>query len=124
MPKNRFVQPEVVRLELSDGDWVEVKERLTYGEEQFLAGGALTEVSGMFDAADDIGIQLDLRKYTLRRMATWILDWSFCDVEDRRVAVSLDSIAMLDPDTAEEIDAAITAHIEALEAAKNAQAPG
>ena len=51
MGKNRFVTPDTARVELSDGDWIEIKERLTYGEQQRLAGGALTRMSGSGDGA-------------------------------------------------------------------------
>lgn len=114
--KNRFVTPDTVRIELSDGDWIEIKERLTYGEQQRLAGGALTRVRG---AGDNAAIDLDFERYTLLRMLTWLVDWSFVGANGKPVRVSMSSIAALDPDTAAEIDAAITAHIEALGAAKN-----
>lgn len=116
MSRNRFVLPNTVRAELSDGDWVEIKERLTYGEQQRLAGGALTKMSG---AAGEASIDLDFERYNLLRMETWLVDWSFVGANGKPVKISRAAIAALDTDTAAEIDAALTAHIEELEAAKN-----
>jgi len=106
-----------VRKELSDGDWIEIKERLTYGEQQRLAGGALTRMTSTGNT--DAGIDLDFERYNLLRMATWLVDWSFVDARDKPVRINQAAIAALDPDTAEEIDAAITEHLEALEDLKN-----
>jgi hypothetical protein len=122
MGKNRFVVPDTARVELSDGDWIEIKERLTYGEQQRLAGGALTRMSGTGDGA---AIDLDFERYNLLRMETWLVDWSFVGANGKPVKLSRAAIAALDPDTAAEIDAALTKHIEEIEAAKNPPAsPG
>jgi len=119
MTRNRFVTPRTIRLELSDGDWIEVKERLTYGEQQRLGSGAFEKVSRSSDGSD-IEFRMNMERYSILRMSTWIVDWSFTDERGKPVAVSQSAIAALDPDTADEIDAALTAHIEALEAEKNA----
>jgi len=109
-----------VRVDLSDGDWVELKERLTYGESQRLAGGALTRMTGGGDTA---AIDLDFERYNLLRMETWLVDWSFVGANGKPVKLTKAAITSLDTDTAAEIDAAITKHLEELEAAKNPPAP-
>jgi len=114
MSRNRFVTPETATLQLSDDDWIEVKERLTYGEQQRLAGGALRPK--LTDG--EIDISLDLETHSILRLSTWIIDWSFCDAKGKQVEVSRDAIASLDPDTVEEIENVLTAHIEALEKKK------
>jgi hypothetical protein len=116
MSRNRFVVPSTVKVDLSEGDWIELKERLTYGEQQRLASSAL---SRMTNAGADAGIDLDFEKHSLMRMETWVVDWSFVGPNGKPVEITRRAISALDPDTAAEIDAAITAHIEALEAAKN-----
>jgi hypothetical protein len=108
--KQRFVTPETVRLELSDGDWIEVKGRLTYGEQQHLSGSALKSAS--FGTSD---LTIDYEAYAITRLETWLVDWSFVGAKGQQVPVSLSAISNLDPATAAEIDAALTAHIEALE---------
>ena len=114
MSRNRFVLPETVTLDLSDDDWIEVKKRLTYGEQQRLAGGALRPK--LTDG--EIDISLDLETHSILRLSTWIVDWSFCDANGKQVQGDRDAIASMDPDTANEIEDALTAHIEALEQEK------
>ena len=121
MARNRFVVPNTVRVELSDGDWVELKDRLTYGEQQRLASSALTRMTNSGGA--DAGIELDFEKHSLMRMETWLVDWSFVGLNGKPVSITRAAIAALDPDTAAEIDAAITKHVEEIEAAKNAVTP-
>ena len=110
MGKNRFVAPETVRLELSEGDWIEVKARLTYGERARLSSSSFKAGHIGSDAID-----LDFEAYALARLETWLVDWSFLGANGKVVPVSRTAIRNLDPDTSDEIDAALTAHIEALE---------
>jgi hypothetical protein len=63
--KNRFISDKVIRIDLSDGDWVEVKEQMSF--EQF------KEIFGKADANDamsNIGLALPLLKIVLTA-------WSF-----------------------------------------------
>lgn len=111
---------EVVRLPLSDEDWIEVKNELSYGEEQRLASAGLGKVavSTLTPETETAEVGLDLENYNIRRLSMWLVDWSFCDENDKRVDLSPDAIGALDPATVTEIDDALTAHIEAVEAGK------
>ncbi len=120
--KNRFITPGTVRLELSEGDWIEIKQRLSYGEQQKLASDALGKKVGLLEGQPQV--ELDMATYQIKRLRMWIVDWSFTDDRDRHVPVSEDAIANLDPDAAEEIDAAITAYLEAREAEKKGMVLG
>jgi len=111
--------PNTVRVDISDGDWVEIKEKLTYGEQKRLETGAMGKMTA--SSATDPGISLDFERYNLMRLYTWLVAWSFVDEGGKRVKISLDAIAALDTETAQEIDDVLTAHIEALEEAKNAE---
>ena len=102
MGRSRFVIPNTVRLELSEGDWIEVKERLTYGEQQALAGASLDK---MTPGSTDIAI--NLQRYDIMRLDTWIVRWSFCDANGKAVKKTRDAIAALDPATAKEINDAL-----------------
>lgn len=42
MSRCRFVVPELVRIEISDGDWIEVKKDLTHGEVENVREHGLT----------------------------------------------------------------------------------
>jgi hypothetical protein len=119
MPRSRFVTPNTVQLDLSDGDWVKVKERLNNEE--------TLRVNNVFEGyrnGDELAV--DFAKQSLVRLHTWIVDWSFRDENGRVVPVSWDAIRNLDPDTATEIHEAINKHVKALEeASKNPPtAPG
>lgn len=110
----RVVIPTTERVELSDGDWLELKRELSYGESLELSNA--TRLSGG---------QIDLRDYYLCRASLWIVDWSFVDAEqkpipwddgqdDSRSALEILErrkmlIASLDGPTGGEIQAAINA---------------
>jgi hypothetical protein len=116
-----FVEPDTVRKELSDGQWIEIKTRLTYGEQKRLETGAMGKLSG--NTEEDAGISLDFERYNIMRMATWLVDWSATGLDGKRGKVTKDAIAALNQDIAQEIDDVLTAHIEELEASKNAETP-
>ena len=122
MGRNRFVSTEVVRLELSDDDWIEVKKELSYREEQRLASAGLSKVavSTINPQTDEVEVGMDMEAHNICRLSLWIVDWSFCGENDKRMDVSPDAIGMLSPSTVREIDRALTAHIEAGETEKNA----
>lgn len=120
MPRNRFVTPDTKRLDLSDGDWIEVKTRLSWGDILLIQSSSVT---GANFGTNEVG--MDLRRAKMTRFMVWLTDWSFRDAAGKPVKLSLDAIAELESGTAEEIDVALTAHVEALEAEKNAvKAPG
>lgn len=124
-----FIQPRTVRLELSFG-WIDVKERLTYAEEQRFATAMLRMPSfklrdaGDQDKINDAEVSFDTSKSDAVRMLTWIVDWSAEQENPRtgqveRVPVSMDAIDQLDPEAASEINAALEAHIAGQAARKN-----
>lgn len=111
MGRNRFVQPTTVRYELSDGDWVELKGRLTYLEAQKLATAA---IGGMRGQGKDGGAEftLDSAAYALAQLEAWIVDWSFQGPDGRPVPVSRDSLSALGEDDAGELVAVIQRHTQ------------
>ena len=122
MPRYRFIKPDSTRLPLSDGDWVEVKKLLTYGEQQRLSGSALTTLKsnpGSVGGGNEFGLDWEL--YNVRRLQIWIVDWSFRDENDRPVKITQEAISSLDPDTVTEIDEKLTAHLQMIEDSKKAK---
>src|SRR4030065_405384 len=117
--KNRFVKLNTVRLVLSEGDWIDVKEELTYGEEQRMAGVGLTSLRTPEQVGNEpvrpheIGINLEL--FNIEKILMWCLDWSFVDENDKRVKLDRSSVSALQPETAQEILDALMAHVEKLE---------
>jgi len=116
-----FVEPTTVRLQLSEDRWVEAKERLNFGELQALNAAGLTRASagtsnGNAVTADDFGLELDMARWMVERIAVWLVDWSFHDKNDKPVKLSRDAIRSLDPAVAQEIQDALDAHVAAQEA--------
>lgn len=106
MARNRFVVPENTRLQLSDGDWIEVKKQLNVGEQKQL------EAAGVTRSALGPPI-IDWQEYQIGRAAVWITDWSFADETGKQREFSVEALKAVDVDTFQEIQAALNAHIEA-----------
>lgn len=111
----RFVYPERKRLELSRGDWVEVKKRLGIGEQKKVENGGLRRVQG---EKGNVEVLLDFDEYSFIRAEVYILEWSLRNRDDKPVEVSASAIRNLEPASFEEIDLAIKNHIEENEAEK------
>jgi hypothetical protein len=107
MGKRRFASVDTVRLDLSDGDWIDVKDELSYGERQVLMAAGVKR-TGITD--DTRSIEVDWSVLNIADMVLWLVDWSFTDDAGRPVAVSEASIRALSMETAAEINAALDAH--------------
>jgi hypothetical protein len=124
MGKLRFVQQgdNIVRLDLSDGDWVEVKKKLTVGESRAAMASVIGEVN------TDGWRRPNLKVLGLAEVAAYIVDWSLRDAKDKPVPFSLDALKNLEESFFDEIDKALDAHKAAMLAAgeqeKNAQGGG
>lgn len=109
------VQPEVVRLSLSHGDYIDVKRELNAGEYW-----------------DLLGAQASSKRFAL--ILAYVVGWSFTGMEDRPVPYDLDApeatrdatIGGLKVERLHELIAAIQEHKQTQEAAakKNATMPG
>lgn len=123
MSKAWFVVPSVARYDLDGGQWVEIKEELSYGEQKRMENGGLAGMSGLVEG-DSSGsrIDLDMANYEMERLLIWIVDWSATDAKGKSVEITRSAIEALDPDIAEELTDIISAHIEAREDSKNSEA--
>lgn len=120
MGKCRFVKPEVVRLALSESDWVDVKKRLTVGEER----AAFQQIVGEVNSAGWRRPNIEMAG--IAQIAAYIVQWSLVDERGMPVAVSVDAIKSLDSASFTEIETVVEAHIKAMEAeeTKNVAATG
>ena len=117
--RSRFASGAAVKLPLSGGDWVLVHAELTYGQQRRLAAAGHPREPGVLaEQGQGKGLTVDLAAYDIERLVTWVMDWSFTDGDGRPVLVSREAIEGLTPETAQEIGAALDAHVEALEAKK------
>lgn len=119
MSRNRFVDPGVTKIDLSDGDWIEVRDDLTWGAKQKLASAGLGGMQG-FDSGDlaTVKMDIDFAAFEIERVVAWVVDWSFRDANDKPVQVSRAAVERLDEETANEIRAALDVHVKAIEEKK------
>ena len=129
MTRQWFVGAETKRLDLfpgeTDGGWIEVKARLSWGEEQQLASSAFRKMSGFTQR--DFEVTPDMAEHAINRFLTWIVDWSLTDAKGKAAKLDRATVVNLHPTVAREIDRALTEHIESVEAEsaeKNAVTPG
>ena len=116
MGRPRGVRHDSVRLDLSDGDWIEVRRVLTVGEERDLISLAVRgyRVDGTAD--------LDTKLLSFLAAATYITGWSLVGMDgmalpwvmNAKVNQRVDVLRALDTATMAEIDVAIQAHREAV----------
>lgn len=117
MPRMRFVTPETQRLDLSDGDWIEVKKRLSISEQKRLESAIFAGIKGAADMtaetrAEDVEVMLDSAAAYMAKLELYLLDWSLCDGTGKHVKVTTGAIHALDPDTADEIMTALDGFLE------------
>lgn len=114
MGRNRFVKPRTVRLSLSEGDWIEVKQELNAGEYRRVMARQMKSMV-MGEKAE-----LDPTQVGLAKVVEYIVEWSFED-DGKPVPVSEAAIVSLDADSFNEIRDAIDAHEASVEAAMEAR---
>lgn len=107
---SRFVQPQVMRLDLSGGDWLDVRRELTVGEQRRAMAKAVKSMRA------DGRIEPDFQQVGKAEIAAYIVDWSFVDGNDKRVPFTDDAIDNLTAAAYDEIETAVRAHIAAVEA--------
>jgi len=118
MARNRFPKPTTIRLPLSDGEWVEVKTRLTAGEYR-------DRLTREYIQGTDGLMRIDMRQTGLALIVSYVVAWSLTS-DGAPVPFSEDALLATDIDTFREIRVAVEAHDEAdaaaLSAEKNDQA--
>jgi hypothetical protein len=118
---SRFVRPETVKIDLTDGDWLLVKRRLTAGEERHAFARILQPTSY------GEPMRLDFEKTGLAKIVAYLLDWSLADdagvvvIRDQPAPVVEAALLALDPSSFAEIHTAINAHEAAQLAALDAE---
>ena len=111
---SRMRRPEVVKLEISRGDWLLVKKRLTAGEQR--------QIFKRMMIVNGNGPQMDPIAVGLSKMVGYLLDWNITDADDKPIVIrdqpeDVVSAALdaLDYEDYQEIQEAIEAHIDAMD---------
>lgn len=115
-----FVKPEAKRVELPEGQWLLLKKRLTEGERRTMMGGLVSEVRSdgrMTPNMQMVGGKAETNAY--------LLDWSLCDENGHPVKIDTEdrkhaALSALDPDKFDIINEAVKAHVEAMDAEREA----
>ncbi len=118
--RNRIVRPETVRLDISDGDWIEIKRELNAGESKDLFAD-VGEIEG-----DDI--KIDPLKMSFAMVQHYVVGWSLeQEMGDKdeggdpvvgSIPLNEESIRALDQGTFNEISTAIANHVNRLDEEK------
>lgn len=111
MPRPRFLRPETTRIEISQGDYLIVKTRLTAGEYR-----------QMYASMRRDDQQVDRLKVIPGRVLAYLVDWSIVGLDGKKVEIlnqppdvvraALDA---MDVESYKEISDAVDAHIEVME---------
>ena len=109
MARSRFVVPDMVRLPLSDGDWIDVKKELNAGEQRRV----FTNLVKTMQAGEKP--ELNPEQVGKTKILEYVVAWSFGTGAQAFSASALDAI---DPDSYAEIVAAVDAHDEAADKAR------
>ena len=113
-----FVRPDTVRLNLSEGQWILVRQRLNIGEQRAAQARTYTvDANGQW--------KLDPQHIDQALVVAYLLDWSLTDDDGKPVVIrglAADALAMLldnlAPERFGELRDAITAHIDAVTSAR------
>lgn len=114
MGRNRVVSMVTKRLEISDGDWVEVRTQLNNGEYK-----RLESCGRKFVTVDGKVMQvIDWEVHDMERVAIYLTDWSLkgpdgkdLPLKDKDGNVSLDALRAVDVETFMEVETAILKHV-------------
>jgi hypothetical protein len=115
-----MVIPATVRLNLSDGDWIDVKRELSFGDRNRMKASLVSEIRA------DGRITPDLQMVELAQVLAYLVEWSLVDPRGKQIPIDTEAkkraaLEGQDEATVREIIDAITAHAEQMEATKNAQ---
>lgn len=121
MASSRVVDPDAIRLTLSDGEWIDVKRELNTGE----ARRVFTNVVKTMHAGEKA--ELDPEKVGITQLCEYIVAWSLidregkalpCDPRSKEHPLTLASLNSIDQDTYIEITESVDAHQAAAEKAR------
>lgn len=120
MGHSRVAQPETKKLEISDGDWLLVKRRLSNGERREARQRMYRQIG---DEA-----QVDPTLITISMTAAYLVDWSLIDPQGSQIPILGKSFGdimtildSLEDGEFDEISDAVDAHAIAMRAERDAQ---
>jgi hypothetical protein len=108
-----FVNPtETRRIDLSDGDWIEVRDRITFGAKERLGSISIRTMT-QSEGDGPTKFDLDMSTYKIERMAAYIVGWSARKPDGSPAKPDKSAFGALSEAAADEINEALDRHIEA-----------
>ncbi len=126
---SRVVAPKSRRLSISGEDWLLVKDRLTAGErDDYLQGTYATRPDGSYILTPTGRFIVDPVKSRVGLIAAFLIDWSLTGPDGQPITIAGQPVAVveaalrvIDPESQDEIRAAIEAHDQAMAIERAAQ---
>ncbi len=92
----RIVKPETVKLDLPDGEWIEIKKELNYGEQAEMSasamrGGKLNPTTGYIEPDSET-----FASFASAKIVAYMIDWSLKDDNGKSVPYSAEMLKALD----------------------------
>lgn len=111
-----FVAPETVRLDLPEGEWIEVKKQLSKGERDKVNAMLIKEVRG------DGRMTPDFEMMSKAEVIAYLVDWSLKDngqpIPIDTDASRISALNNMSEEGFEIVSDAVRKHVESVEAAK------
>jgi hypothetical protein len=118
----RFVDPteEPIEVQLSYGDWLQLRANLDYQERENLASSPFKSMRTVDEPGQDkqTEYRLDLATFNIAKIKAWVVDWSFRDKKGNHLDVTEPNIGHLTDETAKEVLEAVDAHTKGIEEKK------
>lgn len=118
----RFVQPDTVRIDLANGDWIEIKKELTVGEDKRYRTAGLKRMAPATSTQRG-EVDVDWAAMAFGRVCAYLVDWSAKDLNGKAVKITPATVESLVKADFEAIDDAILKYIEERDAEKNEPSP-
>jgi hypothetical protein len=115
MGRCRVVAPLTTRIDISDGDWLEVKKRLPHGDVR----DRIIALTGA-DRGDGTS-SINLEMVGLADILAWVVDWSLVDAQGAKLPIEISAIRQLDEDSYDEIVDAVGVHAALMKAEQDAE---
>ena len=93
---------DISRVDLGDGLWVDIKRKLSYGDQQKLLA-SYTKIDKFSDAEKVNDIKINFEEGNLAMLLIYIVDWNFPDRDGSIAVINKANISMLDPEIAKTI---------------------
>jgi hypothetical protein len=116
----RFAKPSTKTLDLPDGEWIEVREELSVGEQRKAYTAA---VKGSTKTEDGTRTEYDAQRLSFALVVAYLVSWSVRDAKGQPVDITTlekrrAAVEALDEESFNVIDAAIDSHVAGVTAAK------